>query len=109
MTGETTMTDETLGASIREALLEIEDPEVGLNILDMGLVYDVRCNAESGVVEVLMTLTTPSCPAGEMIVDGVNRRLSRVDGVTQVLVDLTFDPPWTPESISDDGRAQLGW
>ena len=103
------MTDETLGDAIQAALREVHDPEVGLNIIDMGLVYEVAFRADTGVVEVLMTLTTPSCPAGETILEGVHRRLARVDGVQDVVVELTFEPRWSPADISDAGRAQLGW
>lgn len=103
------MTDEELALSIEDALREVHDPEVGLNIVDMGLVYDVSLTKETGVVEVQMTLTTPTCPAGEAILEGVERRLSRVEGVKEVVLDVTFEPPWTPEKISPKGRALLGW
>lgn len=103
------MTDGEFGALLKEALYEVHDPEVGLNIIDMGLVYEVAFSAESGVAEILMTLTTPTCPAGEMIVEGVRRRLELIEGVKEVNVELTFEPRWSPSAISDAGRAQLGW
>lgn len=102
------MTDEELALSIEDALREVNDPEVGINIVDMGLVYEVSLTKETGVVEVLMTLTTPSCPAGGAILEGVERRLARVEGVNDVVLDLTFEPPWTPDKISAKGRALLG-
>lgn len=103
------MTDEELAVSIEDALREVNDPEVGLNIVDMGLVYGVALTKNTGVVEVTMTLTTPTCPAGGAILEGVERRLARVDGVKEVVLDLTFEPAWTPEKISAKGRALLGW
>jgi metal-sulfur cluster biosynthetic enzyme len=96
-------------ASARAALRDVLDPETGLNLIDLGLIYDVRCDPEAGVVEVLMTLTTPACPAGDVMQDGVERRLALEPGVDRVDVRVTFDPPWTPDRISPEGRAQLGW
>ena len=92
-----------------EALRDVEDPETGLNIVDLGLVYDVGIDAATGRVQVLMTFTTPACPAGGIMSDGIERRLTLLPGVTGVDVSLTFDPPWTPERISPAGRVQLGW
>lgn len=91
-----------------EALRDVEDPETGLSVVDLGLIYDVRVGSE-GQVSVQMTLTTPACPAGEMITQGVERRLLLVPGVKEVSIDVTFEPRWTPDLISPEGRAQLGW
>ncbi len=101
------MTDEELRQAIWEALHDVHDPEVGLDIVNMGLVYEIKLDA--GTVDVVMTLTSPSCPAGERIVEGVYRRVMRVPGVTEVFVPVTFEPPWSPAKISEAGRAQLGW
>ena len=94
-----------------EALHEVLDPETGVNVVDLGLIYDVeRRPAEGdGLVRVTMTLTTPACPAGESIMEGVRRRLLRVDGVHQVEVDLVFEPRWTPACITPAGREELEW
>ena len=100
-----TLTEE----SAREALRDVLDPETGLNLIDLGLIYDVRYDPETRVVAVLMTLTTPACPAGGVMQDGVERRLGLEPGVARVDVHVTFEPPWTPERISSEGRAQLGW
>ncbi len=89
------------------ALREIKDPEVGLNILDLGLVYRVDFDREKGAVLLKLTLTTPACPMGEALVAGIRRRLLQVEGVEEVRVELVFDPPWTPERISPQGRAEL--
>ncbi|HVY62483.1 MAG TPA: metal-sulfur cluster assembly factor, partial [Planctomycetota bacterium] len=95
--------------ALENALYDVEDPEMGLNLVDLGLIRGVRFDATTGVAEVTMTLTTRTCPAGETLVEGVKRRLLRVRGVTRVEVETTFDPPWSPEEISPAGRAQLGW
>jgi metal-sulfur cluster biosynthetic enzyme len=93
----------------RSALYEVEDPETGLSVVDLGLVYRVSFDPAQARLDVVITFTTPACPAGEMIAAGVDRRLRMVPGVDDVGVAVTFDPPWTPERISPAGRAQLGW
>ncbi len=95
--------------ALERALHDVLDPEVGLNIVDLGLIREVRFDPPTGLATVRMTLTTPSCPAGATLVEGVRRRLLREAGVSRVEVEETFDPPWTPEQISAAGRAQLGW
>jgi len=92
----------------RDGLLEVHDPETDLNLVDLGLIYRVTYRTETRRLEVLMTLTTPACPAGGIIVDGVQRRLALLADVDGVDVELTFDPPWTPDRISPEGRAFLG-
>lgn len=96
-------------AAARAALLEVEDPETGLSVIDLGLVYGLSFDAASARLDVVITFTTPACPAGGMIAEGVDRRLRQVPGVAAVDVAVTFDPPWTPARISPAGRAQLGW
>ncbi|MCC7000345.1 MAG: metal-sulfur cluster assembly factor [Deltaproteobacteria bacterium] len=95
-------------AALEAALHEVLDPETGVNLVDLGLIYRVTADPATGAVAVVMTLTTPACPAGDVMVAGVERRLGRVPGVTTVEVDIVFDPPWTPARISPAGRAQLG-
>lgn len=102
------MTEYELSKSVDEALHEVEDPEAGINIVDMGLVYDVSCKT-GGDVDVTMTFTSPACPAGDMIVQGVERRLNRVPGVGHVEVHVVFEPRWTPDRITPEGRVALGW
>lgn len=98
MIGETEVTD---------ALRKVYDPETCLNVIDLGLIYGVA--VREGTVEVSMTLTTPACPAGEAIRDGVDRAVRALPGVTDVDVQVTFEPRWTPERISAEGRSALGW
>ncbi len=100
-----TLTEE----SARDALRDVLDPETGLNLIDLGLIYDVRYDPQTRVVDVLMTFTTPACPAGAVMQGAVERRLGLEPGVERVEVRVTFEPRWTPDRISADGRAQLGW
>ncbi|OQY65742.1 MAG: hypothetical protein B6D46_13640 [Polyangiaceae bacterium UTPRO1] len=94
---------------VRTSLYDVYDPETGLNLIDLGLIYDVEWSPENGEVKVTMTFTTPACPAGGVMISGVERRVSTISGVEQVTVDVTFEPPWTPEKITPEGRRQLGW
>lgn len=91
----------------RKALRAVKDPELGLNIIDIGLVYDVAVSAE-GQAHVRMTLTSPGCPAGTEIMDDVRQTLTNLDGVTGVEVELVWDPYWTPERMDPRIRAFLG-
>lgn len=87
-------------------LRQVDDPELGCNIVDLGLVYDVR--AEAGIVNVVMTLTTPGCPMHESIGWGVSKALLELPGVADVHVDIVWDPPWSPDMMSEAARARLG-
>jgi metal-sulfur cluster biosynthetic enzyme len=99
----TPMIDET---TIRDALRQVMDPELGCNIVDLGLLYDIRINEAK--VTVLMTLTTPGCPMQESLAWGVQSALLNLEGVEEVDVELIWDPPWTPDRMTDEGRARLG-
>jgi metal-sulfur cluster biosynthetic enzyme len=92
---------------LRKALRAVKDPELNLNIVDLGLVYDVEVNPE-GDVKVRMTLTSPGCPAGPEIVNDVNQTLHDIDGVKSVDVEIVWEPYWTPEKIDPRVRAFLG-
>ncbi len=91
-----------------EALKVVYDPEVGVNIVDLGLIYDIQVD-ENGTVGVRMTMTTPGCPVTNLILHGVTGVLRSLPGVSAVNIDLVWDPPWTPDRISEEGRRQLGW
>ena len=93
--------------TIRKALRAVKDPELGLNIIDLGLVYDVEVN-DGGQVHVRMTLTSPGCPAGGEIIQGVKDVAGDVEGVTGVEVELVWEPYWTPEKMDPRVRAFLG-
>jgi len=81
---------------ILAALREIEDPEVGTNLVDLGLIYEID-TSESGVVKIEMTTTTRFCPASAFIIEAVKTRVGTIDGVGEVLIDLVYEPPWSPE------------
>jgi metal-sulfur cluster biosynthetic enzyme len=89
-----------------EALKEVEDPELGMDIVDLGLLYDVE--VEGPRVKVIHSLTSMGCPAGPMIQDDIRRVAGEVPGVEDVEIELTWDPPWTPERMSDDAKFILG-
>ncbi|MDX2207988.1 MAG: metal-sulfur cluster assembly factor [Gemmatimonadales bacterium] len=91
----------------RKALRAVKDPELGLNIIDIGLVYDVAVTDE-GAAQVKMTLTSPGCPAGAEIMEDVRQTLADLDGVTAVDVELVWEPYWTPEKMDPRVRAFLG-
>ena len=91
---------------VTEALKEVYDPELHYNIVDLGLVYEV--DIKDGDVHVLMTLTTPACPVGPMIIEQVQETVGIMPGVKDVVVEITFDPMWSPDLMSDGAKAGLG-
>ncbi len=91
---------------VTEALKDIYDPELHYNIVDLGLVYDV--DVKDGDVHIRMTLTTPACPIGPMIIEQIQEMVRVLPGVKDVDVELTFDPMWTPDLMSDEAKAGLG-
>jgi metal-sulfur cluster biosynthetic enzyme len=92
---------------IRAALHEVIDPELGYNIADLGLIYDVGVEG-SGNVRVTMTTTTPGCPATNYLGQGVMHKVTNVPGVTSIKVKLTYEPRWTPEMMSPEAKAHFG-
>ena len=94
--------------AIRKALRAVKDPELNLNIIDIGLIYDVEADQE-GSVRVEMTLTSPGCPAGGEIIEDVKRVIGDMPGVQGVAVELVWDPYWTPEKMDPRVRAFLGF
>ena len=91
---------------VYEALRQVEDPELGMDIVELGLLYDVV--VEGRHVRVTHSLTSMGCPAGPMIQEDINRVAREVPGVEDVDIELTWDPPWTPERMSDDAKFILG-
>lgn len=89
------------------ALRTVYDPEIPVNIYDLGLIYEVDVDP-SGTADVRMTLTAPACPMADMLLEQVNQKVRQVDGVTQASVTLTFDPPWERSMITEEGRLELG-
>ena len=90
----------------RTALRQVKDPELDMNIIDLGLVYDVEI--EDGAVHVKMTLTSPGCPAGPMITNDAYRVLRGLDGVKDVDIEIVWEPYWTPERMDPRVRALMG-
>jgi len=90
-----------------EALREVEDPELGMDIVELGLFYGAAI--EGPKVTVQYTLTSMGCPAGPMIQEDIERVLRQIPGVEDVESELTFDPPWTPDRMSDDAKFILGF
>jgi metal-sulfur cluster biosynthetic enzyme len=95
--------------AIRKAIRAVKDPELNLNIIDIGLVYDVEVDDETGDVRVRMTLTSPGCPAGGEIIEDVKRVVGDMEGVRSVDVELVWDPYWTPEKMDPRVRTFLGF
>ena len=91
---------------VRTALKGVKDPELGLDLLVLGLIYEIK--VEGDCVEAVMSLTSPMCPVAGQIVEEVQAAIEGIDGVASAEVELTFDPPWTPDRISPLIRASLG-
>lgn len=94
---------------VTEVLKTVLDPELALNIVDLGLVYEILVEGPKGDgIVVKMTLTTPACPMGPELVDEVKAKLSKLPGVKKVGVEIVWDPPWTPEKMSEQAKIELG-
>ncbi|MEN0062958.1 MAG: putative Fe-S cluster assembly protein SufT [Myxococcota bacterium] len=93
-----------------DALRQCYDPEIPLNIVELGLIYDLDLEKteEGHDVRIAMTLTAPGCGMGQILADDVEARVKALPGVQTVRVELTFDPPWSPERMSEEGRLELG-
>jgi metal-sulfur cluster biosynthetic enzyme len=93
-------------ALIYEKLKEIYDPEVGINIVDMGLIYSL--DIADSKVEITMTLTSPGCPAGPQILSQIDSQVKTVAGIDDVDINVVWSPPWSPDMLSEEARDQLG-
>ena len=94
--------------SVKSSLKRVVDPEIGINIVDLCLVYEIDVNQENDV-QVLMTLTAPNCPFGDMIMMETEFAVRSVKDVNLVKINLTFDPPWNPDQhVSDEAKYQMG-
>jgi FeS assembly SUF system protein len=102
------MNTEALGEKIVRVLKTIFDPEIPVDIYELGLIYDVFVN-EDNDVKILMTLTTPNCPVAESLPQEVKEKVRELDEVNEVELELTFDPPWTRDLISEEAKLELGF
>ncbi len=97
----------TLEAQVIDRLKGIFDPEIPVNIYDLGLIYAIQIDEENQSVKIQMTLTTPNCPVAETFPQTVQDEILKIPGVTHVSIDLVWDPPWTKESMSEVAKFQL--
>ena len=96
-----------IGEKIIDVIKTIYDPEIPVNIYELGLIYDVLVN-ENFDVKILMTLTTPNCPVAETLPVDVEDKVKTINGIKSVKVEITFDPPWTQDLMSDEAKLELG-
>jgi FeS assembly SUF system protein len=95
-------------AEVLDALRECYDPEIPVNIVDLGLIYEIDIDNEAGNVHVNMTLTAMGCPMAGDVISEVEMRVGQVENVKNCKVDLTFDPPWSPDRMTEDAKWELG-
>ena len=107
-TREASSSSEALKSDVIAAIRECYDPEIPVNIYDLGLIYDVQVS-ETSKVDLVMTLTSPHCPVAEILPAQVKSRVELVDGVDEVDLELTWDPPWSPENMSEEAKLELGF
>ncbi len=104
---ETTIDTRELGEQIVKVLKTIYDPEIPVDIYELGLIYDVFVN-EDREVKILMTLTSPNCPVAESLPVEVEEKVKSLDSVSDTEVEITFDPPWTQDLMSEEAKLELG-
>lgn len=98
-----TLTEE----AVRAALSQVLDPEIGINIVDLGLIYGLAVSPER--IAVTMTLTTPTCPMGDLLLDEVEAALERLAPGVEIDLEVVWEPPWSAEKMSPEARQQFGW
>jgi FeS assembly SUF system protein len=104
---ETTIDTSALGEKIVKVLKTIYDPEIPVDIYELGLIYDVMVN-ENFDVKILMTLTSPNCPVAETLPIEVEEKIKSIDEIKDAEVEITFDPPWSQELMSEEAKLELG-
>ena len=92
---------------ILEKLKTVVDPEVGLDVVNLGLIYNI--DIDDNNVDVKMTLTVPGCPLMNYLVKEVENKIKELDWVKDVVINLTFEPPWSPDKMTDEAKKKLGW
>jgi FeS assembly SUF system protein len=96
-----------LEGEIINVIKTIFDPEIPVNVYDLGLIYEIDVN-EEGKARIVMTLTSPNCPVAESLPEEVQEKVAAIDGITSVDLNLTFDPPWTKDMLSEEALLELG-
>lgn len=94
-------------AKIIDVIKTIFDPEIPVNVYDLGLIYEIDVD-DDGKARIVMTLTSPNCPVAESLPQEVNDKVAAIDGITNVDLNLTFDPPWTKDMLSEEALLELG-
>ncbi|AZQ64458.1 DUF59 domain-containing protein [Flammeovirga pectinis] len=100
---------EALKEKVVEAIKTVYDPEIPVDVFELGLIYDINIIPPLNKVHILMTLTTPSCPSAEQIPGEIQLAAKEVEGVTDVEIELTFEPPYTTDMMSDEAKLELGF
>ena len=100
--------NQNLVDQVREKLKNVLDPELGISIVDLGLVYEITVS-QDGVCRILMTLTTIGCPLFDQIHKDIEDNVLKIEGINEVKTELTFDPPWSPEKMTEDAKIRLGF
>lgn len=95
--------------NIENVLKTIPDPEIGVSLWDLGLIYTITVESKTGTVGILMTLTTIGCPLFDLIAGPIREEVGKLKGVKKVDVELTFEPPWSMDRMSEEAKAQLGF
>lgn len=103
------LTEPLTAGLVRRLLHAVIDPELGVNIVDLGLVYEIAVDPPTGGVDIEMTLTTPGCPLSGYMDDEIRGRLAQLPQARDVRIELVWEPPWDPEMMSDRARQTLGW
>jgi len=106
--GEGPMNRMIVEGDVVETLRGIYDPEIPVSIYDMGLIYGIHVE-DDGLVKIEMTLTAPGCPVAVSLPIEVQEKVRKVNGVKEAIVEIVWDPPWTPERMSEEARLELGW
>ena len=107
MSQEETINPQELGEKIVKVIKTVYDPEIPVDVYELGLIYDVFVNEDNGV-KILMTLTTPNCPVAETLPKEIEDKVGSISEVTNSEVEITFDPPWSQDLMSEEAKLELG-
>ena len=101
---------ENIRNNVVEVLKQCNDPELPIDLWNLGLIYDLKINEEDEKfsVDIVMSLTTPGCTMGQYMIEDIKSKMSSIESISRVDVELTFDPPWSPEMMTEEGKVKLG-